>query len=112
MLKLEPIHPYAYRREDGELPEITDILNFKPENLEARMCVEVTYKDGFKDYIPVSEIGNGCYKVVKSSKMQDIVDKLFNTAPNEQIIKPLGHETFFQINNINELKELLNKQNK
>ena len=64
--KLIPIHPCAYRHRNYENEgKITNVLNVKPkENLDYRICFEVTFPDNFVDYVPVSEINDGNYKIV------------------------------------------------
>lgn len=67
-LYLQQTHTYAYRRDDGELPLVVSIVMYKPtENLDKRVCYKVKYlSDGFIDYVPISEIENGNYKLVES----------------------------------------------
>lgn len=62
---LEPIHIHAYRRPDCDIPLITGLVEVEPANGEKeRLCFEVTYEDGFKDYVPMSEVEDGSYKFV------------------------------------------------
>ncbi|MCR8641399.1 hypothetical protein NV379_01905 [Paenibacillus sp. N1-5-1-14] len=63
---LEPVHPYAFRRPNCDIPLITGLVHVKPDekDLKERMCFEVTYEDGFKDYVPTSEVDDGSYKFV------------------------------------------------
>jgi hypothetical protein len=78
-LYLKPIHPYAYRhkvkiegREFEVMGIITGLYNIKPDNydnngndLDFRICYEVTYLDGFVDYVPVSDVENGSWKIIE-----------------------------------------------
>jgi hypothetical protein len=62
---LEPVHQYAYRRPNCAIPVITGLVHIEPDDgSKERMCFEVTYEDGFKDYVPTSEIDAGHYKFV------------------------------------------------
>lgn len=61
---LEPVHHYAYRRPLCDIPIITGLVEIEPEGMEPRLCFETTYSDGFKDYVPTSEVDKGNYKFV------------------------------------------------
>ncbi|MEH6848152.1 hypothetical protein CON15_19350 [Bacillus cereus] len=60
-----PINLHAYRRQ-GELPKVVGVVMFKPSgNFEERMCYKVEYhSDGFVDYIPMSGVEIGNYKLI------------------------------------------------
>lgn len=65
-VKLIPVHPYAYRH-NGEMDGgcIVDVIMTKPENRDWRVCYVVSYDDGeFLDYVPISEVEIGNYKIV------------------------------------------------
>jgi hypothetical protein len=67
-LYLKPIHVDAYRHKVKGYEVvgiITGLFNIKPDNYDFRICYEVTYLDGFVDYIPVSEVENGIYKIIE-----------------------------------------------
>jgi len=68
--KLIPIHPYAYRHKNYENDgEITGTINIKFDNkLEGRNCYEVTYPDGFVDYVQISDIDDGNYKIIRENE--------------------------------------------
>lgn len=75
-LYLQPIHPYAYRRDDGELPLVLSVVMYEPDgNLDKRVCYKVKYlNDGFTDYVPISEVENGNYKLVESpNNLSDVL---------------------------------------
>jgi len=64
--KLIPIHQCTYKHRyyenDGE---ITGVFNVKPkEDLDYRICYEIKYPDGFIDYVPVTDVQNGNYKII------------------------------------------------
>lgn len=50
----------------GQIALCTGGVHVEPDgkNSKERMCFEVTYEDGFKDYAPTSEIDDGSYKFV------------------------------------------------
>ncbi|MDO6628772.1 DUF4259 domain-containing protein [Bacillus thuringiensis] len=60
-----PVNLHAYRRQ-GELPKVVGVVMFKPSgNFEERMCYKVEYhSDGFVDYIPMSGVEIGNYKLI------------------------------------------------
>lgn len=65
---LKPIHRYAYRRENCGDPLVTGVCFYKPEaryghEYEARLCYEVTYEDGFIDYVVITEVYDGVYQM-------------------------------------------------
>lgn len=72
-LYLKPIHPDAYRhnikiggREFEVEGIITGLFNIKPDGFDnLRICYEVTYLDGFVDYVPVSDVEDGSYKIIE-----------------------------------------------
>jgi hypothetical protein len=61
---LKPVHHYAYRRPNCDIPLITGLVHVELNEDKDRLCYEVTYEDGFKDYVPTSEIIEGNYKFV------------------------------------------------
>lgn len=68
-LYLKPIHPAAYRHiiSGQEIcGAITGLYNVRPDDSEkVRLCYEVTYLDNFVDYIPVSDVEDGSYKIIE-----------------------------------------------
>nr|WP_156736319.1 hypothetical protein [Mycobacterium sp. E3298] len=62
---LEPVSTNSYRRPNCDIPIITGLVHVEPDGgLKERICFEVTYEDGFKDYVPTSEVDAGSYKLV------------------------------------------------
>lgn len=61
---LQPLHRYAYRRDDNPIPKITGLFMITPHKMEPRLCYEVTYKDGFVDYVSLSDVISGAHQVV------------------------------------------------
>lgn len=61
---LEPVNINAYRRPNFDIPLITGLVHVEPEGLKEHLCFEVTYEDGFKDYVPTSEVEQGNHKFV------------------------------------------------
>lgn len=61
---LEPVRPHAYRRPNCDIPIITGLVHVEPDEGEERLCFEVTYEDGFKDYVSMSDVSDGSYKFV------------------------------------------------
>ncbi len=56
---LKSLHHYNFRHGE-ENPEVLSIGQYKPENLESRLCFKVIYKsDGLIDYVPVKAVANG-----------------------------------------------------
>jgi len=65
-LYMKSVHPYAYKREDGELPEVTGVVMFQPKpTMKKRICYKVEYKDGFVDYVPLNGVVNGSHELVE-----------------------------------------------
>jgi len=66
-VKLIPVHRYAYRHKKYEDDGIiTGMYNVLPNHEQGyRLCYEVTYPDGFKDYVPVSNIESGVHRLCK-----------------------------------------------
>lgn len=82
-LKLIPVHPYCYKHKDYEKDidysnegEITDVVNLKPSENHFRLCFEVTYPDGFKDYVPVSNVLKGYNQIVDTDGRVCKLDEL------------------------------------
>lgn len=61
---LKPISINAYHRPDCDIPVITGLYHVELEGQDECLCYEVTYEDGFVDYVPLSEIEEGIYKFV------------------------------------------------
>jgi hypothetical protein len=61
---LKSVHQYAYRRPNCDIPLITGLVHVEPEEEEGRLCFEVTYEDGFKDYVTMSDVDDGSFKFV------------------------------------------------
>jgi hypothetical protein len=69
-VKLVPVHRYSYRRPNMENDSIiTGVYNCIPDGLSMRLCFQITYPDGFVDYVPISEITNGNYMVISEDKI-------------------------------------------
>ena len=64
-IKINPTHRMAYKHKGFENDGIiTGMFNVKPTHeSEYRICYEVTYPDGYKDYIPVNNVENGYHKL-------------------------------------------------
>jgi len=78
-VKLIPKHPFCYRHKNFENDGvITNLFNIKPdENSEFRLCFEITYPDGFKDLVPVSNVLKGHNDMVSENmKKLDLTKKL------------------------------------
>lgn len=60
-----PVNLHAYRRQ-GELPKVVGVVMFKPSgDFDERMCYKAEYhSDGFVDYIPMSGVEIGDYKLI------------------------------------------------
>ncbi|OBZ15857.1 hypothetical protein A8L34_27820 [Bacillus sp. FJAT-27264] len=66
---LHPIHSYAYNPTKG-VPAITGLVYVIPEpTLPSRLCYEVTYSDGEVDYVAVSDVEQGSYKISASNAL-------------------------------------------
>lgn len=61
---LEPVHAYAYQRPNCNSPLITGLVLVESESQNERICFELTYEDGFKDYVPVCDVDAGHYKFI------------------------------------------------
>ncbi|GAV11400.1 hypothetical protein [Paenibacillus sp. NAIST15-1] len=63
LVYLEPLSIHAYRRPDCGIPLVTGVYFIEPdEHLEGRLCYEVTYEDGYKDYVTKSDVDEGKYR--------------------------------------------------
>ena len=67
-VNLIPLSSWAYRHKRYENDGvITGVYNVLPNHEQGyRLCYEVTYPDGFKDYVPLSNIGDGVHLLVKN----------------------------------------------
>lgn len=62
---LQPLHPYAYIRPNCDIPLITGLVHVETDNNKnGNVCYEVTYEDGFKDYVPITDVTDGSYRLV------------------------------------------------
>lgn len=63
-VSIVPVHPYSYRRPNMENDGIvTGVYNVKPDNeLDYRLCYQITYPDGFIDYMAFASLEYGEFK--------------------------------------------------
>lgn len=60
------VHPYAFR--SGESAFIIGAAMITPENnLPERLCYQIIFDDGQTDYVPVSCLNDGSYRVEAES---------------------------------------------
>ena len=61
-----PVHPDSYRHKGYENQgEIIGVHNVMPNlSSDFRICYVIIYPDGFEDYVPISEVECGNYKIV------------------------------------------------
>lgn len=63
---LKSLHHYNFRHGE-ENPKVLSILQYKPENLESRLCFKVQYEsDGMIDYVPIKVAANGEWEFTES----------------------------------------------
>lgn len=63
---LKPIRRYAFLHESGANGLIMGIFWVTPQGCEQRPCYKLAYPDGLVDYVPVSDVQAGLYKIVES----------------------------------------------
>ncbi len=66
-MKLEKLHiigkhRYSFRK--GEKALVVEVKMLYPDNLPPRPCFVSIFDDGKIDYVPVSEVSNGNYKLI------------------------------------------------
>ena len=69
------IHTYAYRTmafEDGGISKIVGVVFCTPPGHEQRLCYKIEFDDGDIDYVPVSDIVKGHYKIIKRKNFENI----------------------------------------
>ena len=64
------IHSYKL----NEVAEIIGVVMVTPEGLKERPCFEVLYQDGFINYIAMSDVEEGNYKIIPdpSVRVEDV----------------------------------------
>lgn len=64
---LKPIHINAYRHRSGKYGLITGFYLIVPDKGMERPCLSVVFEDGEIDYVPLSEVNNGVFRICESS---------------------------------------------
>jgi hypothetical protein len=62
-LFLVPIHRYGFRA--GEPAAILGTQKITPHGLPTRLCYEVEFPDGTKDFVPIKDGGN--FRIISAS---------------------------------------------
>lgn len=58
---LQPNHEHCFRSDSDENPLVTGVVVASIGEGRERLCYEVKYEDGFKDYVPFESVKIGNY---------------------------------------------------